>query len=163
MLASVTDVSTKKIPNWLTFPLVLLGVVVQGFLPNTGDVWYMAVGAGLIGAMLAFVLHFVLWQLKLEGAGDAKLMMGVGSLVGWQNMLEMTAWRYVLLVPYALVAITALGRWGHFREALRWTLGKFMGRDVGERPEAKHLPFAPVILLSLPLAWLTTVLDFFAP
>lgn len=156
MVAAGTDIASKRIPNWLTFGLLAVGLV-----------WQTVAGQGLVyalyGAGAAFALHFVLWQIKLEGAGDAKLMMAVGAFCGWQTMLEATWWRYVLLVPYALVTITVLGRWQNFKAAVMWTYMKATGMDVGERPEPKYMPFGPLIALAVPAALYTDWLDFFAP
>jgi prepilin peptidase CpaA len=153
-VGAVLDLRTKKIPNWLTFSLLAVGIAVSG---SIGDGWAFA----LYGAGVAFVLHFVLWQLGLEGAGDAKLMMAVGAFVGWQTMLEATLWRYVLLLPYAVVALTVLRKWGNFRAALHWTIARAQGVEVGERPTPTELPFGPLIAVAVPVAVYTSWLDFF--
>lgn len=153
-MAAGLDLRTSRIPNALTFSLLALGLAVS-----------VTIGAGLgvalTGVGVAFVLHFVLWQLGLEGAGDAKLMMAVGAFLGYAPMLEATLWRYLLLIPYAVVVITVKGRWGNFRAALQWTLLKAQGSEVGERPEATEVPFGPLIAVAVPLAVYTDVLDFF--
>lgn len=161
IVAAIVDIRLHRIPNWLTGPLLLTAIVLQGVW--SPEAWWKGVGAALFAAGLAFVLHFVLWWVKLEGAGDAKLMMGISALMGWPLMLEMSAWRYVLLIPYAIATITVLGRWPNFRLALRWTFQKFLGQDPGEKPEATYMPFGPLIALSLPLAMATPWLDYFAP
>jgi Flp pilus assembly protein protease CpaA len=154
VVAAVIDVQTTRIPNALTFPLMLLGLLVQGTI-GTGMM------DGFTGLGVAFALHFALWQLKLEGAGDAKLMMAVGAFVGWQTMLEATLWRYVLQIPYAVVVLTVKGRWANFQAAARWTLLKAQGVDVGERPEPTLMPFGPLIALATPAAVYTSTLAFF--
>jgi Flp pilus assembly protein protease CpaA len=153
LIAAVWDARTKRIPNWLTFTLMLAALIYQA-LAGEGMLF------ALEGLGAAFVLHFALWQMKLEGAGDAKLMMGVGAFVGWATMLEATAWRYVLLVPYAIVAITAMGRWQNFLAAVLWSAEKARGMPVGERPEPAYMPFGPLIAVAVPLAMRTAWLDF---
>lgn len=151
-LAAVLDIATKKIPNWLTFSLLLVGLLATSTY-GEGFVF------GLTGAGVAFVLHYAMWQIGLEGAGDAKLMMGVGAILGWHVMIEATLWRYMLLFPYAIVAITVTRRWGSFRQALLWTAKKVRGRPVGERPEPLLMPFGPLIALAVPLAIYTSYLE----
>lgn len=143
-IAAGYDVKTQRIPNVLTFPLLFAGLIVQ---------WALGEGLvyGLMGVGAAFALHFTLWSLSLEGAGDAKLMMAVGAFVGWEAMLEATLWRYILLIPYAVGALTVMKRWPRFMAALQWTLDRSQGRDAGERPEATELPFGPLIALAVPL------------
>lgn len=134
--------------------MLAIGLVYQ-------SIWGAGLLFGLGGVGLAFVLHYALWSLKMEGAGDAKMMMAVGAFVGWNAMVEATVWRYMLLIPYALVILTVLGRWGNFRDAVRWTLFKAQGVTVGERPEATYMPFGPLLAISVPAALYTDVLDFF--
>ena len=153
--AAIHDARTKRIPNWLTFSLMAVGLAMQA-TQGAG------LEFGLIGLAAAFAIHFPLWGFfKLEGAGDAKLMMGVGAIMGWQEMIEATLWRYVLQVPYAVIVITVMGRWANFKSAVLWTLAKARGLDPGERPESKELPFGPVLALAVVAAYLSDWLDFF--
>jgi Flp pilus assembly protein protease CpaA len=152
LAAAVIDARTRRIPNALTLPLVPAGLVLAA-------VWGPGLSAGLLGATVAFALHFALWQLGLEGAGDAKLMIGVGAVGGWELVLEATGWRYLLLIPYAVALITALGRWASFGAAAQWTLLKAQGVDAGERPTPAHVPFGPLVaagvLAAIHTSWLT--------
>lgn len=118
-------------------------------------------GPALLGAVLAFVLHYGMWTIGLEGAGDAKLMTGVGAFVGYATMLEATLWRYLLLLPYAVLVITLKRRWPNFRDALRWSLMRARGMPVGERPEPTYMPFGPLIAVAVPLAVHTALLEYF--
>ena len=153
IVAAAIDARTKRIPNPLTFSLMAVGIAVQS-----------SIGEGAMFALqgigVAFALHFILWQIKLEGAGDAKLMMGVGAFIGWETMLEATLWRYMLQIPYALVVLTVAKRWDNFKAAVRWTILKAQGVDAGERPEPMLMPFGPLIALAVPLAMYTDMMDF---
>jgi prepilin peptidase CpaA len=83
--AAIWDLRTRRIPNWLTFGGVLLGVALNWFLyENDGLI------ASLKGLALAFGIYFVLYLLRGMGAGDVKLMAAVGAAAGptnWQNWL----------------------------------------------------------------------------
>ncbi|MCB9664951.1 MAG: prepilin peptidase [Alphaproteobacteria bacterium] len=164
LVGGVHDAFTKRIPNWLTFSLMVVGLAVTATLGPAlpeGEVPDAGFGFALAGLLAAFVLHFVLWQAGLEGAGDAKLMMGAGAFIGWETMIEATFWRYVLLVPYAVVTLTVMRRWGAFRDAVMWTVMRARGIDAGERPEPVYMPFGPLIAVATPLAMFTATLDFF--
>jgi Flp pilus assembly protein protease CpaA len=160
IIAAVFDAWKNRIPNWMTGPLLLVAIVLSTMW--SPDAAWRGFAISLFAATVAFALHFVLYLMKLEGAGDAKLMMGISAMLGLEMMLEMTAWRYVLLFPYAIITITVRRRWGNFAAALRWTIGGFLGRDMGERPEPTYMPFGPLIALSFPIALATTWLDYFA-
>lgn len=144
---------SQKVPNVLTFSLMVIGVAAQ---------WWFGQGVvyGLTGLGAAFAIHFALYVLGLEGAGDAKLMMGVGALIGWNEMIEATIWRYVFHVPFAVIVLSVKGRWANFMAAARWTMDKARGVEVGERPEPTYMPFAPLILVGTIAALSSEWLDF---
>jgi prepilin peptidase CpaA len=82
--AAVIDGWKLKVPNWLTFPLVLAGWGL-GLIHDLG--WLEATGTGGIGASLAgtalgFGLLFPLYAIGGMGAGDVKMQMGFGAWVG---------------------------------------------------------------------------------
>lgn len=147
--ACVTDLREQKIPNLLTFPLMLAGVLL-----------HLAGGeplVGLVGIGAAFALHFLLFALGIDRAGDAKLMMAVGAFVGWREMLEATFWSFVLLVPAGVLMLLLLGRLGNFWKALVWTGKKALQIPVGDAPEPTMLPKAPIIAGAVLLAQLTAL------
>lgn len=77
--AAVTDVRSRRIPNKLTLTGLVLGLLYSAFVPfwrDHGLLWALG------GAVVALVLLFPLWMLRVLGAGDVKLMAMVGSLVG---------------------------------------------------------------------------------
>jgi len=150
LVAVVTDIREQRIPNLLTGPLMLVGLVGNAVLADGIGLWAAFTGWGI-----AFVLHFLLTVLGLEGAGDGKLMMAVGAFVGWEMMVEATVWRYLLLLPYALAVVIVMRRWRNFLAAALWTQRKLTGGEAGERPEATEMPFAPIIAIAVPIAMQT--------
>lgn len=76
-LAGSLDWRTRRIPNWLTIPSILLGIAVHGYL--TG--WHGALFA-LEGAGLALLLLMPPVLMRVLGAGDWKLMGAVGAFMG---------------------------------------------------------------------------------
>ena len=75
--AAVFDVRQHRIPNWLTYPGIVLGVVLRGVLFG----WKGLGGAGE-GLLLAGGIMFLFYAVRAMGAGDVKLMAAIGSLVG---------------------------------------------------------------------------------
>jgi len=87
--ASVFDIRKHRIPNWLTIAGVVLAVALNTFLFEMAGLWYSLKGLGL-----AFAIYFGLYLLRGMGAGDVKLMAGVGAAVGlynWLGILFLTA------------------------------------------------------------------------
>lgn len=71
------DVRTRRIPNWLTFPAALLGVLIATLAH--GGPGAIASAAGLLVGLLLF---FPLFALKGLGAGDVKLLGALGAWLG---------------------------------------------------------------------------------
>ena len=84
IVAAVIDGWKLKVPNWLTFPLILsgwgLGLLHSfGLLESTGS---GGIGASLLTTGLGFVLLFPLYAIGGMGAGDVKMQMGFGAWIG---------------------------------------------------------------------------------
>jgi prepilin peptidase CpaA len=77
LLAGWMDFRTRKVPNWLTVPALVLGVAMH--IVAAG--WSGAI-ASLEGAGLALVLLLPVVLLRGLGAGDWKLMGAVGAFLG---------------------------------------------------------------------------------
>src|SRR5882672_11091351 len=82
IVGAMTDLAARRIPNWLTGPLLLSGVVSSTVIGH----W-----AGLADSLAACVLlgvpYVILFIYGGGGAGDAKLMMGIGAWLGLINGL----------------------------------------------------------------------------
>jgi prepilin peptidase CpaA len=87
IVAAQADVRTRKIPNWLTFPAVLLGLLTH--LALGGREGFLASLAGMAVVLVALIPG---WLLRWMGAGDVKLMAAMG------------AW---LAYPHAVIALLA--------------------------------------------------------
>src|SRR5262249_18758594 len=84
IVAAVIDGWKLKVPNWLTFPLVLSGWLLGllhdfGLLEGSG---VGGIGSALAGTALGFVLLLPVYTIGGMGAGDVKMQMGFGSWVG---------------------------------------------------------------------------------
>src|SRR5947199_1840350 len=84
IVAAVIDGWKLKVPNWLTFPLILsgwaLGVLHDcGLLGGTGT---GGIGASLAGTALGFALLLPVYAIGGMGAGDVKMQMGFGAWIG---------------------------------------------------------------------------------
>jgi prepilin peptidase CpaA len=82
IIAAITDIRSHRIPNWLTFPAMIVGV---GFnVISAGAAGFVF---GLGGLLLGMGLLIVFYALGGMGAGDVKLMGAVGSMLGPQMVL----------------------------------------------------------------------------
>jgi prepilin peptidase CpaA len=113
IVAAVIDGWKLKVPNWLTFPLILSGWLL-GLIHNCG--WLEGTGSGgfgsaFTGTALGFALLLPIYAIGGMGAGDVKMQMGFGSWVGaffgmWPGM-EVIFWAFCTAV--IIGGILALG------------------------------------------------------
>src|SRR4051812_27143801 len=82
-LAAVTDVRTRRIPNWLTFGTLVLGVLLNTWLHGLEG----SFGA-LAGAVLGLALLLPFYILGGLGAGDVKLAAALGAVLGAQVLIS---------------------------------------------------------------------------
>lgn len=151
-IACVTDTLSHRIPNALTFPMMALGLAIQG---SAGTL-----SAGGAGLMAAFAIWYTLAVLGIMAAGDGKLMMGVGALTTWAFVVEATLAALILYIPIGLVVLGVRGRLPNLVAAMKWTLRKAQGVEAGPRPEPTRAPHAIVLAIGTATAWFTDLFHF---
>ena len=82
---TLSDLASRRIPNVFSLGAILGGL---GYLAYTGQ----ALLAGdwldvLLGMLLALLLTLPAYLLRWLGAGDAKLLLAIAALGGWQYVL----------------------------------------------------------------------------
>lgn len=75
--AAITDVRTRRIPNWLVVPFFLLGLAVHIGQRGVAGLW-----ESLAGLAITALVTGLLYQLGGLGMGDCKLLAAVGLWVG---------------------------------------------------------------------------------
>jgi prepilin peptidase CpaA len=80
IVAAVIDGWKLKVPNWITFPLVLAGWL-YGFAWGDPGSW-TGLGYSLAGTAVGLALLLPLYAVGGMGAGDVKLLAGVGAWMG---------------------------------------------------------------------------------
>jgi prepilin peptidase CpaA len=147
LVACVTDVRTRRIPNVLTFGAALGGLLFQ-VLAGGFQGGLAATGGWLVGTLL-FLPFFLL---RGMGGGDVKLLAGIGAWLGPAETFWLAA--YSALAGGALAVIVALSR-GYLRTAFRNVY--FMltyWRSVGFRPVPNFTldsPKAPRLAYAIPI------------
>lgn len=75
--AAVIDVQQRRIPNWLTYSAMVMGLLLRAYYFGWRGL-LTAVG----GCLLAGGIVFVFYAVRAMGAGDLKLLAAIGSMVG---------------------------------------------------------------------------------
>jgi len=83
-VAAATDLRSRRVPNWLTVPGLLIGIAANTWLSG-----WSGLKASLLGAVvgLALLLPFVL--LRSLGAGDWKLAGALGAFTGPSILVDL--------------------------------------------------------------------------
>lgn len=77
IVAAVIDGYQLKVPNWLTFPMIISGWIYCGVVGG-----WAGLGMSLLGTVVGLALLLPLYAVGGMGAGDVKLLAGVGAWVG---------------------------------------------------------------------------------
>jgi len=80
--ATVTDLRSRRIPNWLVFPFLLAGPIVSAWLGGWHGFGQSMAGLGLGAA----VYGFFFWMGGM-GMGDVKLCAAIGAWIGPSQLL----------------------------------------------------------------------------
>ena len=103
--AAVVDVRCRRVPNWLTFALVLSGIA------QSLTAWRsVTLGQSLAGLAVGFALPLVVYILGGMGAADVKLLAGVGSWLGPKTVLLVFAAAAVVGLVIILVQCLIQGK-----------------------------------------------------
>ena len=101
LVASITDLRSMRIPNWLTFPLFFAGLGYFSLTAGLPGLWNSLGGAAIAGGL--FLAAYIIAG---GGAGDAKMMMALGAWLGWQPSVVLALGVTAVGFVYAMV-ITA--------------------------------------------------------
>ncbi len=102
-LSVITDIKWKKIPNALTFPVMILGLIAHGFKSGYGGLIY-----SIEGLLLGIALLIVFYIMGMMGAGDVKLMGAVGSILGPAGVFKAFLFTAIAGGIYALILLALL-------------------------------------------------------
>ncbi len=143
MYAAFKDFLTWKISNGTVLAATAAYIP---FAATTGLLAGPALAAkvdpisALAAAGTLFTIGFVLWMMKMLGAGDVKLMFPVGLFIGWEYLLPFA----LGLLFFALIALLAM------KLSLPAGLGNTMvGMRVDEIRRSGKVPYGFVMVAAL--------------
>lgn len=82
LIAAITDIKTKEVPDWLSFSLISTALGVRLIYSLATNYWPYFLYALLVSAIL-FGVGLSMYYLKQWGGGDVKLLAALGALLGY--------------------------------------------------------------------------------
>lgn len=106
IVAAWIDGKELRVPNWITFPMVGTGFVFNMFFNPEVVGWGEGLSFAFLGMCAGLMTLLPLYAVGGMGAGDVKLMAGMGAWLGW----NVTLWAFVYtgMVGAALAIVMVL-------------------------------------------------------
>jgi prepilin peptidase CpaA len=157
VVATVIDIWSRRIPNWLVLPFLAAGVIV-----TTGVHGFKGLGQSMGGIALAVAVMGILCWLRGMGMGDLKLCASVGAWIGPAQMITALV---VTGIAGGLLALMLAACHGSLSESLDgsselvsgfWTKGiRPHATLVLDNPAARTMPYAPAIAIGTIFSFFT--------
>lgn len=105
------DVHSRRIPNFLTLPGILLGLMLHLVFGG-----WKQMGLAALAGLICGVLFLIFWLAGGMGAGDVKLMTAVAAIAG----MPLVPWLLILTALAGGVMGVALALWrGRLKDTIR--------------------------------------------
>jgi Flp pilus assembly protein protease CpaA len=129
IIASISDLKKREVPNWLSFSLIIFALVFHLFysILNFDALPFIF---SLTGFALFFILAYAFYYARIFAGGDAKLLMGLGAVLPsssflYENLIILAKYIFLLLLiggiyglAYSLILV-ALNRKRFIKEFSR--------------------------------------------
>ncbi len=134
---AATDAETFRLPDTLTLPGIVLGVIASAFVPVEGPSprlhWESAAAALLwaaCAASLILLIRGLYWLIRRKegiGMGDAKLLAMIAAWLGWQQTLLTFFLAVIGAATYGVILIVSRRKTNDApHHAARVPLGAFL-------------------------------------
>ncbi len=155
-VATITDLRSRRIPNWLVFPFLLVGIGVSTWMNGWSGLIGSAEGLGL-----GLLLFGILAVMGGMGMGDVKLCAAIGAWIGPHQLF------LALVLTGIIGGVMAVG-WavvgGFVGELFKGSSNLVFGfwkKETRENsdltlasPRARKMPYAPAIALGTLMSFL---------
>ncbi len=152
VIAGWTDWRSRRIPNWLTVPALLLGIGANSLALGRSGAKEALLGAGLgLGLLLPFVL------IRSLGGGDWKLVGALGAFLGPPRLIAVLVVTIFVAGAMAVVMVVWKRRVGHTLRNLGRMLAALFtlhlpGPEVSlDNPESLKVPFGVAVAVAVVL------------
>ncbi|NCO32850.1 MAG: prepilin peptidase [Armatimonadetes bacterium] len=140
IVGAFTDARSGKIYNWLTFPVMLMGLVI-----HTGLAGFEGLKLSILGLAVGLGIQFIPWTVGLVKAGDVKYLGAAGALKGPIFVFYGFLYGAALFGVFAIIALSLRGdlkkSLTNIRELLRsWVILR-ADTEPGEPASQAYMPW----------------------
>ncbi len=114
-IATATDLRSQKIYNVLTYPAILLGLSLAGLVSLGLTTSGIRLTESLLGVVACGGVMLIPYSHSGGGAGDVKLAMAIGSLVGFDSTIQAFCIGYIVAALFLVVRFIILRGVGGLR------------------------------------------------
>ena len=112
IVAAWIDGKQLKVPNWITFPMILCGWAYCFYAGTQNDIGpWTSLGYSLLGTMVGLALLLPAYMIGGMGAGDVKLLAGVGAWVGSYATFYGFCWSAIIGGVMAVLMVWSRAAW----------------------------------------------------
>ena len=156
LIAAIVDWRTHKVPNWLTLPAMIIGVVywTAWGLTNDGlNGGLVAAGRSLLCLLVVIVPMLVIYHFGAFGGGDVKLLAAAAAITA--NLVFMIYLALYAICSAALIAVVMMIALGRVKQTFAVIFSAAASKLAGSKqtlPNDVKMPFAVAILLGACMA-----------
>lgn len=141
MIAGIIDIKTLTIPNKISIPLALAGLIYHTYI----GMWRMSI----VGFLVAFAVGYVCFALGGMGGGDVKLMAAIGAWCGVEGYIFILLIASVIALIWTFVVAIKHGALINFLKQIRdmfvslkmYGLQALFQNQSKEKPSREPIPF----------------------
>ncbi|WP_036799743.1 A24 family peptidase [Photobacterium marinum] len=119
MYAAIHDLRDCKIPNLAVVSIIIIGLTQSAMVSlDLYSGYSISFSDSCLGFITGLIICIFLHAVGLFGAGDAKLLASLGTIIGFPNIILLIA---LAIFTAGLLSILRLACYGEFKDlCLRW-------------------------------------------
>jgi prepilin peptidase CpaA len=121
VVAAVIDGWKLKVPNWITFPMIL-----TGWVYSFASGGWSGLGWSLLATFFGLALLYGIYMVGGMGAGDVKLLAGIGAWVHAEHTWNIFATTAIVGGIMALCMVAYTGAWRKHYAQFRMLISEFV-------------------------------------
>lgn len=121
VVAAVIDGWKLKVPNWITFPMII-----TGWIYSFASGGWSGLGWSFLATFFGLALLYGIYMIGGMGAGDVKLLAGIGAWVHAEHTWNIFAATAIVGGIMALCMVAYTGAWRKHYAQFRMLISEFV-------------------------------------